>query len=389
MANRVRRANYRLTLPEGPLRRFRLPESFGDEVQAAAGERHSVPWSAALGWLCVCVGSWSLASGTVDPGALLDHTWQMPEQSRGGMVAGMWELGVRSAAEPRPVSPRPARPGPPRKPAVAETKWRVAPSSTLPKVTFPDVAVHSGGWGASASHSPSETEAELRRETLALDVDEVKRSSTKSEPSKPNDSAGSLDFGLGQMVRDLVADSPGALPRPVSPHHDPFEADFGAASLPNLSSVEAPAPPVTLRPRDVPRVDGEGPSPQPDVGSGAVSDARGAVSAGRGSVTWGGGCQRAFDASIQHIGDRPATKDASQADYMRALGRLDVASCGPRARTAIDVCVAVGDGRAIGVTVHTTPSSPALGECLLRKVRNLRFPASSGTDLVRTNYHVE
>lgn len=201
-----------------------------------------------------------------------------------------------------------------------------------------------------------------------------------SERSKSTPGGGG-DLSLGQMVRQMVADTPG-LPKPTAREADPFEADFGGASLPSLSSAGASDSPVALRRRD----ESGDVSARSETGhSGHIAP----VSGERGVFSWNGGCQRAFDASAQNIGDKPPAKDASGADYTRALGRLDVASCGPQAHTSIDVCVAVSEGRAVGATVHTTPSSSSLSACLLRKVQRIGFPPSGGTDLVRTHYQVD
>lgn len=141
--------------------------------------------------------------------------------------------------------------------------------------------------------------------------------------------------------------------------------------------------PVALRPS-------EARGPREVQREGVSADPSGGVAVGqRGAVNWNGGCQRAFDASVQHIGDGAATRDATSADYTRVLSRLDVGGCRPSSKQQIEVCVAISGGRAAGITVHTTPSAPALGECVVGKVRRLGFPTSGGTDLVRTQYHVE
>jgi hypothetical protein len=385
----VRRSNYRLVLPEGPLRRFRLPESFGDEVRGAK-QAHPIPVMAGVGWLGVCFCSWSLAAGVVDPAAFFDRTWQLPSEESGRtLVAGMLapahadaEVVARPQAAPRQSAAQPALAGLPTS---------GASHRLLPKVTFPDVQAHSGGWGApngvlqgdalAQSNALAESEIASSPGTNTADDLGSTRSAVAGERKKSSltDDGG---FNLGQMVRELVADTPGALPRPVSPpSSDPFEADFASVSLPRLNSAHAPDAPVAMRPRDVPS--GEQAPTAPEQAP------RRASSGERGTLSWNGGCQRAFDASVQSIGAKPASTDATRADYARVLGRLDVAGCGPRAQTRIEVCVAVDEGRAVGATVHTTPSTPALGECLLRKVRSLGFPASGGTDLVRTHYQVD
>lgn len=185
------------------------------------------------------------------------------------------------------------------------------------------------------------------------------------------------------MVRDLVKGTGSGLPPAKSPafDDDPFQADFGSATLPSLATEEPIAAPVGVRPLDV--------RAMPRPGDGAPETVGPVPSSERGSASWNGGCQRAFDASVQKIEAARQAKDASKGDYSQVLSRLDVAGCHPRARTQIEVCVAVDGGHAVGVTVHTTPSTPALAACLTGRVRALSFPASGGTDLVRTQFRVE
>lgn len=390
----MRRAPYRLVLPEGPLRRFRLPESLddGDGVVRASPEGRALPATAGLGWLGVCLCSWSLATGVVDPAAMLDHSWQLPADSGwGGQVAFAGALGYEPAA-PEPRASTASRPATVvhSQPAVVAVPRVVV--SNLPRVAFPDVQAHRGGFGvapepalakAPASDEFAEDAAFASGATgAAVEPSIAPRANPPSgtSPSRVVSSASSQGSTLGQVVRDLVGDGSSGLPRPPTAGADPFEADFAAASLPRLSGGSDVNAPVALRPAPVhgPR---EGVPAEPSGG--------GVTTGQRGAVTWNGGCQRAFDASVQHVGDGAAARDATSADYTRVLSRLDVGGCRPSGKQHIEVCVALSDGRAAGITVHTTPSAPALGECIAGKVRGLGFPASSGTDLVRTQYHVE
>ena len=55
-------------------------------------------------------------------------------------------------------------------------------------------------------------------------------------------------------------------------------------------------------------------------------------------------------------------------------------ACNPPITTAITICAAVHGGRAIGVTVHTSPGDAALGTCIGRAVRLLPFPVKPGLE---------
>ncbi len=408
----MRRSPYRLVLPEGRLRRFRLPESLGEDVLPAK-EVRPVPLAAVAGWLGVCVCSWLFARGAWDPIAMLDRRWDMPTQEGGAerfVMAGAFATGMA------PGHGAVSHPG-----AVASTSRRVESRlvaasdpaiasrspSTLPRVRFPDVPAHAGGWmngnlgvlGVNEVAPNGGTEA---WDTSTLESDARRGSGgsaaqTSGAPPKALSSvgAGPFESSLGEVVRGLVADPRGVLPRPQArgPDEDPFEADFGAGTLPPLGEASPADAPIALRSSGGMGV-GLGDRRQTVGGAAraqvaATPELARTARGERGTVTWNGGCQRAFDASVQQVGQGPTAKDATSADYTRVLSRLDVATCQPRASTNIEVCVAVGAGRATGVTVHTAPSSPAVGNCIARRVRSLNFPASGGTDLVRTQFHVD
>lgn len=381
-------------LPEGPLRRFRLPESFGDEAPTRR-EIRAIPLGAVAGWLSVCVCSLMFARGALDPIAMLERRWEVPTDESGagriamaaafGPVATAGSIpltsGVTSAARPAAVTLTTAPPPP----------LQAGVGAPLPRVSFPDVGGHGGGFLAAPNGSPRES-----AETAPLDGETEAESDLRSgrQPSgvasvpshassraAAHGAAAPFQSSLADAVRDLVAGSDSGLPRPGASDQgpDPFEADFGAGTLPSLSQGTAVGAPVKLSASRTSPIERR---ETPDTGVVPVSGERG-------TVTWNGGCQRAFDSSVQRVGDGPALADASGEDYSRALSRLDVTACRPAARTSIDVCVAVSNGRASGVTVHTKPSTPALGQCVARRVRGLSFPASGGTDLVRTQFRVD
>lgn len=405
----VRRSTYRLVLPEGRLRRFRLPDSLGEDV-VPAKEVRPLPLAAVVGWLGVCACSWFFARGAWDPIAMLDRRWDMPRQEGGaerfvmagafasGNAAGHDVLGRTQAPSSTP------RRVPSQSAAAPVNVARVA--STLPRVKFPDAAAHAGGWRNGSWGVPGVNDPASDGETDAWDRSPAENGSRRDLAGTSPQSSGLLpaarssvggqpfESSLGEAVRDLFADSAG-LPKPNArrAEQDPFEADFGAGTLPPLGAAGAVDVPVAMRSS---AGIGVGSGDRRNAAEGAAreqvtatSELARTVTGERGAVTWNGGCQRAFDASVQAVGQGVATKDATSADYTRVLSRLDIAACHPRAATNIEVCVAVGAGRAAGVTVHTTPSSPSVGNCIARRIRSLSFPASGGTDLVRTQFRVD
>lgn len=402
MARSVRRMRYRLVLPEGPLRRFRLPESFGEDTPPSKPTR-PLPWAMIGGWFGVCAGSWVFAQGAWDPIATLDRRWDVPTSEHGvgpTSLAAFAALSVRT-----PVGATTGQTHAAVAPIVAPAGGRgvtaptaVQRTSTLPRVEFPEVAVHGGGWGvAQVSGTSQGNQSGHLGETLTPlddDMEELgsgavrRRFSREADVAESNSRVGSAPkdavvaagASLGETVRELVANTSG-LPKPVAHEQDPFEADFGGGSLPSLGAASTSDGPVPLRRQGTPE--------HPPSTDGSSSPGSRAIAAGRSTTSWNGGCQRVFDGSVQNVGPGPTAKDATSADYTRALSRLNVAGCHPRSSMSIDVCVAVQNGRAAGITVHTTPAASSVGECVASRARAMTFPSSSGVDLVRTQFHVD
>jgi len=61
-------------------------------------------------------------------------------------------------------------------------------------------------------------------------------------------------------------------------------------------------------------------------------------------------------------------------------------ACGVPSSTQVSVCAAIQNGRAVGVTVTTTPSDPKLNSCIAGQVRGLSFPAHPRLDVTTTNF---
>lgn len=61
-------------------------------------------------------------------------------------------------------------------------------------------------------------------------------------------------------------------------------------------------------------------------------------------------------------------------------------ACGVPSSTSVSVCAAIQNGRAVGVTVRTTPSSGGLNGCISSQIRRLSFPSNPKLDITRTNF---
>ncbi len=61
-------------------------------------------------------------------------------------------------------------------------------------------------------------------------------------------------------------------------------------------------------------------------------------------------------------------------------------ACGVPSSTSVNVCAAIQNGRAVGVTVRTTPSSGGLNGCIAGQIRRLSFPSNPKLDITRTSF---
>lgn len=137
-----------------------------------------------------------------------------------------------------------------------------------------------------------------------------------------------------------------------------------------------PAPKAPSRPPAAPRAA----RPAPQVAPRAMP--------GHGSSD-GMTCDEARDAHGDEvaIGQRGGDADLSSGDFAKILndGRY-LGECDVPSDVAVDLCAAVKEGRALGVTVALTPSDPDKERCVATKVRELGFPIHKKLDVVRTRF---
>ena len=61
-------------------------------------------------------------------------------------------------------------------------------------------------------------------------------------------------------------------------------------------------------------------------------------------------------------------------------------SCGVPESMAVNICAAIQNGHAVGVTVTTTPRNGGISGCIASAVRRINFPAHPKLDVTRTNF---
>jgi hypothetical protein len=105
----------------------------------------------------------------------------------------------------------------------------------------------------------------------------------------------------------------------------------------------------------------------------------------------GGGmsCEAARNAYVEemNIGGKRGPADITGGQYGSVLNRGSYfAHCGVPDSMKVNICAAVQNGRAVGVSVSTTPRNPRLQSCIAQGVRRLSFPSHPKLDLTYTNF---
>lgn len=120
----------------------------------------------------------------------------------------------------------------------------------------------------------------------------------------------------------------------------------------------------------------------PNAGGGFV----GGGSGGRPILPGGMSCEGAQAKYVEDY-SKDAPPDLSAGAYGAVLNRGGyLNSCGVPPSTEVNVCAAVQNGRAVGVTVSTKPSNPGLNSCIAGAVRGLSFPSHPRLDVTRTTF---
>lgn len=119
------------------------------------------------------------------------------------------------------------------------------------------------------------------------------------------------------------------------------------------------------------------------AGGGAIRGSRG----GFPQLAGGTSCEAAQAAYVQEM----KMGEKGQADL--TVGQLGAVlntgsylnACGIPSSMSVNVCAAIQNGRAVGVTVTTKPPSPKAA-CVANQIRKLRFPSNPKLDVTRTSF---
>ncbi len=162
---------------------------------------------------------------------------------------------------------------------------------------------------------------------------------------------------------------------------------LGAASW-FVTQVGTRSDEVAIQTETVSNIEAEGNLNVKKKGGGGKGGKRVVGSAGGIPILAGGmSCQAAQNAYIEELkmtGGGQA--DITRGQYASIMNSGNYFShCGVPFSVAVSICVAVQNGRAVGVTVTTTPNHPSRS-CIASAVRRMSFPSHPKLDVVRVNF---
>jgi hypothetical protein len=106
-------------------------------------------------------------------------------------------------------------------------------------------------------------------------------------------------------------------------------------------------------------------------------------------VSGGGSCESAVARYNEEykIGGGTGAPDLTAGAYGNVLNRGSyLNACGVPSNMSVNICAAVQNGRAIGVSVSTSPSNPGIAGCVAQQVRGISFPSHPRLDVARTTF---
>ncbi|MES1186622.1 MAG: hypothetical protein ABUL60_22605 [Myxococcales bacterium] len=274
----------------------------------------------------------------------------------GALTYGFTKLGphplddVQSpASQVAGVAPSPEAPREVAAPPAAEPPLAEAPPPSAPEP-------------ASEPTAPNEPDATT---PLASNTTEPAppdtRKAERKEPSEP--------VARQEEPRSKAAEPAPRISFPEFTDSSPAEKREHAADGPRIASLFEQA---EERPTPAPKPDAPTPpTSEPDAPV-AVSSCEAAIARNNEQLT---------------IGGPRAAPDITREAYASILqnGRY-LSACSIPERTVFEICAAVRDGRAVGITIVSNPPSPALNSCVRKAVGRLKFPQNSKLDVTHTRF---
>lgn len=165
----------------------------------------------------------------------------------------------------------------------------------------------------------------------------------------------------------------------------PPEAPQAKLSFPEFTDSSRPA--TRERAADGPRIDSlfERAEEQPDAREPAAPPREAERGPARAVVS----CEAAVARNSEQleIGGPRGPADISREAYASILQNgTYLSACNIPDRTVFEICAAVKDGRAVGITVVSSPADSGLNACVRGAVSRLKFPSNPRLDVTHTRF---
>lgn len=100
-------------------------------------------------------------------------------------------------------------------------------------------------------------------------------------------------------------------------------------------------------------------------------------------------CEAAQNAYVEElkIGGKGGQADLTAGQFGQVLNNGSyLNACGVPDNMGVNICAAIQNGRAVGVTITTNPKNPGISGCIAGKVRGMSFPSHPKLDVTRTSF---
>jgi hypothetical protein len=107
------------------------------------------------------------------------------------------------------------------------------------------------------------------------------------------------------------------------------------------------------------------------------------------AVSTGKSCEKAQDENMEtmNMGAKKGPADLTREQLGAPMRTTSFfASCGLPESSSAEICVAVKNGKPVGVSVAVTPANNRLAACIDRATRRLSFPASAHLDVIHQKF---
>jgi hypothetical protein len=101
-------------------------------------------------------------------------------------------------------------------------------------------------------------------------------------------------------------------------------------------------------------------------------------------------CEQAMNTYVTELNMEGNAPDLTAGQFGAVLNNGSyVVACGAPFSMTINICAAVQNGRAVGVTVTTDPPDSRIASCIAGRVRGMGFPSHTALDVTRTVFKGE